>query len=263
MEQWLASFDWAGLLGKVVAVAAAVAVALVVQRGVVRLASRALSASNVPSASIFINILRAFIWSFALLAVWRPVFGTEPTAFVTSLGVASVTVSLGLQDTISNLIGGLGLMLGKVVRPGDNVAVGDVSGTVTDVTWRSTTVRSRGGSVEIIPNSVLNKTALTHVTDWSVGYCGVAFVAAPDADLTAVAKDALETAQRALAGALDPAFEPDVVFSALTPQGAQGEVRLHVTEGVEFSQAQDRLVRALQGRPWLARVPACEPAPSR
>ena len=256
MDQLFASFDWMDLVIKGIVVALAVAVALLVQRFVVRLVRKAFDAANVPSASIFINILRVFIWSFALLSVWKPVFGMEPTAFVTSLGVASVAVSLGLQDTISNLISGLGLMLGKVVRPGDNVTIGDVSGEVTDVTWRSTTVRSRGGSVEVIPNSVLNKTSLTHVTDWAAGYCGVSFVAAADADLDAVAAEVVEVAQRELADILDPAFAPDVVFSAFTPLGTQGEVRLHIAGDVPFSAARDRLVRALQGRPWLARATA-------
>ena len=55
-----------------------------------------------------------------------------------------------------------------------------------------------------------------------------------------------------LADLLDPAFATDVVFSAFTAYGTQGEVRLHVLPDVVFSTAQDRLARALSGRPWLA-----------
>ena len=117
------------LVGKLVFLAVTVVVALVVQRVVLKVAKRALDASDVPSASLFLNILRALIWAFALMTVLKPVFGLEPTAFVAALGVVSVALSLGLQDTISNLIGGLNLLLGKVVQPGDYVTVGSVTGT--------------------------------------------------------------------------------------------------------------------------------------
>lgn len=229
-----------------------VAVALVVQRVLVRIASRALEASNVPSASIFVNLLRALIWSVTLLAVLKPVFGIDPTWLVTTIGIVSVAVSLGLQDTISNVVSGFGLMLAKVVKPGDDVTVGSTSGRVVDVTWRSTTVRTRGGDLEVIPNALLNKTSLTHVTRWSQTLCEVPFVALPAADLDLVAVEARGLAADALDGLLDPELGVDVVFSALASTGTEGAVRAHVRDGVALSEAADRVVRALQGRPWIA-----------
>ena len=235
------------LLAKGLTVAAAVVVALVVQHFALRLARRVLKASDVPSASIFLNILRALIWSLAVLSILQPVFGMDPSGFVTALGVASVAISLGLQDTISNLISGLSLMAGKVIKPGDKISVGSVTGEVTDVTWRSTTVRHRSGDVEVIPNSVL-----THRTAWGMGLATVPIAVRPGADLDAVAAECRQAAREVLGADLDPAFDVEVVFNALTAYGTQGEVRLHVNEGVVFSSAQDRVTRALQGRPWLA-----------
>ncbi|WP_455139720.1 mechanosensitive ion channel family protein [Thermophilibacter sp.] len=248
----LIGIDLGGLLDKGVTLVVVAIVALVVQRVVTRLMHKALDASNLPSASIFINIVRALIWALALLSVLQPVFGVDPAGFVTALGVVSLAVSLGMQDTISNLIGGISLMLSKAVQPGDQVTVGGVTGEVTDVSWRSTTVLLRGGAREVIPNSVLSSTALTHVTDWTVGYCGVPIVVAPDADLDAVTSEVRAEVARVLAGRLDPAFETTVVFSAFTAYGIQGEVQLHVLPDVSFSDAQSAVVRALAGRPWLA-----------
>ena len=251
MEHFI-GIDAGGWLDKGVTLVAAVLVALAVQRVVVRLMHRALDASDLPSASIFINIVRALIWALALLSVMRPVFGVDPAGFVAALGVVSLAVSLGMQDTISNIISGISLMVSKSVQPGDYITVDGITGEVTDVTWRSTTVRMRGGAEEVIPNSVLSKTALTRITDWSVGYCGVPIAVVPGADLGAVADECCEIAARELADLLDPAFATDVVFSAFTAYGTQGEVRLHVLPDVVFSTAQDRLARALSGRSWLA-----------
>ena len=251
MEHFI-GIDAGGWLDKVIVLVVAVAIALVIQRVVVRLMHKVLDASNLPSASLFINIVRAVIWALVLLSVMRPVFGVDPAGFVAALGVVSIAVSLGMQDTISNIIGGISLMLGKSVQPGDYITVGGATGEVTDVNWRSTTVLMRGGAEEVIPNSVLSKTALTRITPWSVGYCGVPIAVVPGANLGAVARECCEVAARELADLLDPAFETDVVFSAFSAYGTQGEIRLHVKPDVVFSTAQDRLARALSGRPWLA-----------
>lgn len=251
MEQIL-GIDAGGWLDRGLTLGVAVLVALVVQRVVVRLMHRALDASNLPSASIFINIARGLIWALAALSVLRPVFGVDPAGFVAALGVVSLAVSLGMQDTISNLVSGVSLMVSKAVQPGDQVTVAGVTGVVTDVTWRSTTVRTRGGAEQVIPNSVLSSTSLTHVTDWTVGYCGVPVLVGPGFDLDDVAEEIRAAVAEALGDALDPCFETGVVFTALTAYGTQGEVQLHVREGVVFSAAQDAVVRALNGRPWLA-----------
>lgn len=248
----LIGIDLGGLLDKGVTLVVVAIVALVVQRVVTRLMHKALDVSNLPSASIFINIVRALIWALALLSVLQPVFGVDPAGFVAALGVVSLAVSLGMQDTISNLVSGISLMVSKAVQPGDQVTVGGVTGEVTDVSWRSTTLRVRGGALQVIPNSVLSSTALTHVTDWTVGYCGVPIVVVPDADLDAVASEVRAEVARVLAGRLDPAFETTVAFSAFTAYGIQGEVQLHVLPDVSFSDVQSAVVRALAGRPWLA-----------
>lgn len=244
--------DWATVVWKVVYLAVAAVVTLVVDRGVTRVARRVLDASSIPSASIFVNIIRGVIWAFGLLSVLEPVFGIKATAFVAALGVTSVVLSFGLQDTVSNVFSGLGLMLGKVVQPGDYVSVGGFEGFVTDVNWRSTIVRDRLGNDQVIPNSVLNKTAFTRKGASSLGCCGVDVLVRPDADLTSVSEEVRRLATEALGELADDAFEVGVTFSGFDAYGTRGTVWLHVRPDVAFGTAQDRVARVLQGRPWLA-----------
>ena len=77
-------------LGRVVYLAIVVVIALVVQRFLVRALHKVLDNSEIPSASIFINIVRALLWLLALLSVLKPVFGVDPTGFMAALGVAKV-----------------------------------------------------------------------------------------------------------------------------------------------------------------------------
>lgn len=242
------------LVGKGIVIAVAVAIALVVQRVTVRLANKALDASDVPNASIFINILRAVIWSLALLSVMKPVFGVDPSGLIVALGVVSVAISLGLQDTISNIVGGLSLMFGRVVRPGDKVTVGSTTGIVTDVTWRSTTLRSRAGDVDVIPNSVLTKTTLTHLDDFNAGLCKVPIAVAPAADLATVEAEARKAVASALGNDLDDRFPTLVNYRAVTAYGTEADIAFHVCDDVGFPGARRRVVEALHGKEWLARA---------
>ena len=252
MEDILADIDTSALIGKIVFLAIVIGIALLVQRIVVHGLKRALDAAGVPKASIFVNIIRGVIWAFGLLSVLEPVFGIKATAFVAALGVTSVVLSFGLQDTVSNVFSGLGLMLGKVVQPGDYVSVGGFEGFVTDVNWRSTIVRDRLGNDQVIPNSVLNKTAFTRKGASSLGCCGVDVLVRPDADLTSVSEEVRRLATEALGELADDAFEVGVTFSGFDAYGTRGTVWLHVRPDVAFGTAQDRVTRVLQGRPWLA-----------
>lgn len=242
------------LIGRAIMLAVAVLLAVVVAHFLTKLLRRLLDVSEVPSASIFVNIARALVWAFALLAVLDPVFGVQPTAFVTALGVTSLVISFGLQDTVSNVIGGLGLMAGKVVQPGDRVDVSGFSGEVVDVNWRSTTVRDRLGNEQVIPNSVLNKTALKRLAPGSATLCEVDFAVAVDADLDQVTAEVKQAASEALAGRLTEGQDTGVCFLGADAYGISCAVYLHINDDVTLTAGRDALMRAIAGRPWLARA---------
>ena len=111
-------------------------------RVISRVLRKILDNSQIPSASIFVNLTRVTIWVTGAAMVLQPVFGINPTTLITALGVGGVAISLGLKDTIANIIGGFGLMLGRVIQPGDLVTIQGVTGTVHDITWRQTVVRT-------------------------------------------------------------------------------------------------------------------------
>ena len=240
------------LMEKLVTVMVVVVVTLLVQRIVVRAARGALEHAKVPSASIFINVLRAFIWVCALLAVLRPVFGIEPTAFIAALGVVSVAISLGLQDTISNIIGGLGLLLGHVLEPGDFVDVGGVRGRVCDVSWRSTTLTDCAGNIEVIPNSVLNKTSLTKLTASNFATSTLDLIIRVDADFSAVAQEIMSVTTTVLGDKLDPLQGSKVRYTGMVSGGVALKIFFCLRENQSSIDAADEIMKALSGKYWLA-----------
>ena len=104
---------------KLILLAVVLIVAALIDKALTKVVRRVLDKSQVPNASIFVNIMRAVVWVFAIGTLLQPVFGINPTTIFTALGIGGLAVSLGLKDTIANVIGGFGLMLGRVIQPGD------------------------------------------------------------------------------------------------------------------------------------------------
>lgn len=242
-----------GLSWRIAVLAIAGAVGIFGSQWVGRALSRLLKTSQVPSASIFVNMAKALVWALVIMAVAEPVFGVEPTAFLAALGVTSLALSLGLQDTISNLVGGVSLMAGHVVKPGDLVTVGDFTGVVVDVTWRSTTVRNRVGDEQVIPNSVLNKTALTHLTTADEALTPVELVISHGADLAQVEADIL-AAQAAMGDMLRSDMPSQVYFRGTDAYGVHCLVALRLAPGVIPNDGKDALMRGVAGKEWFSNV---------
>ena len=86
------------------------------------------------------------------------------TAFAFLGGALAIGVGFGTQNIIKNLISGLIILFERKVRIGDIVTIGSVSGTVTAVDLRATTVREFNGIEVIVPNSHLLE---NQVSNWT------------------------------------------------------------------------------------------------
>ena len=75
------------------------------------------------------------------------------TALVTGLGVAGLGIAFAAQDTIANLFGSVTVFLDKPFQVGDWINVNGVDGTVEEVGFRSTRVRTFYDSLVSVPNS--------------------------------------------------------------------------------------------------------------
>jgi len=82
---------------------------------------------------------------------------------LTALGVGGLAVALALQDTLSNLFAGFYVAVAGQVRLGDYIKLDSgEEGYVTDISWRTTTIRTLGSNLIIVPNSKLAKAVVTN-----------------------------------------------------------------------------------------------------
>lgn len=81
--------------------------------------------------------------------------GFPAYSVLAGLGVGGLAVALAAQSTIANLIGSLLIALEKPFRVGQSVRIGATEGTVVDVGFRSTRIRTPDSSVVSIPSSAV------------------------------------------------------------------------------------------------------------
>lgn len=79
-------------------------------------------------------------------------------------GALAIGIGFGAQHLLQNLISGLILLLEKPVRVGDWIEIGGVTGSVTSIGIRFSTLTSATGTEHLIPNSALVQEKLVNWT---------------------------------------------------------------------------------------------------
>lgn len=238
-QQWVQNIIWAAILA-----GATATVAKVTSRTLRHLLNR--DDNPLPSSSIFINIARAVVWMVGGSFILDNCFGINANALITALGVGGIAISLGFQDTLSNLIGGVQVSFMGLVKPGDNIECGGQSGVVQDVTWRHTTIEDASGQTIIIPNSNISKNTVVHLLPFGRVVVPVTVrdtsrwsnLDALAHELASVTKTAVEPLSR-----FDR--EPYVLFSEIGDFGVHGKIIFILNDDTKTFAANDACVRAI------------------
>lgn len=100
------------------------------------------------------KVLKIFIALMAVLIVLQNA-GFNVTAILAGLGLGGVAVALGAKETLSNIFGGLAIIVDKPFSVGDWIVCNNMEGTVMDIGFRSTQLKTFYDSVITVPNSVI------------------------------------------------------------------------------------------------------------
>ncbi len=91
-------------------------------------------------------------------------FGVNVTALLAGLGIGGVALAFAAQDTVANVFGTITIILDRPFKLGDHIKAGDTEGTVEEVGFRSTRIRTFYNSVVNIPNSVMAKEKIDNMS---------------------------------------------------------------------------------------------------
>lgn len=133
---------------------ALILVGLIVIRIVMKIVDGALDkAKNLSSLRVYIRSVVKVLLYFILVLTVAPSFGINVTSLIALLSVAGLAVSLALQNTLSNLAGGIMVLLSKPFEVGDFIESEGISGTVAGVDLAYTTIVTGDNKEVFVPNS--------------------------------------------------------------------------------------------------------------
>lgn len=98
--------------------------------------------------------LKIFVATFGVLLVIQNL-GFNVMSLLAGLGLGGLAFALAAKDTAANFFGSLMIILDRPFKVGDWIVVGEVDGTVVEVGFRSTRVRTFYNSLITVPNSLL------------------------------------------------------------------------------------------------------------
>ena len=118
---------------------------------------------NDTTINFFSKVLKVFIYilsGFVLITE----LGYNLGGLATGLGISSVVIALAAQDVAKSFLAGISIISDRPFEIGEYIKVGDLAGTVEDITFRTTRIRNVENQVVVIPNSVLTSTNIINVT---------------------------------------------------------------------------------------------------
>ena len=118
---------------------------------------RAIYAGRAGTGSVMLlgeRILKALILILAVFLILSTL-GFNMTTALAGLGIGGIAVAFAAQKTLENLFGGISLLGDEVIHVGDVCRFGDRTGTIEDISLRSTRIRTPERTQLSIPNGSL------------------------------------------------------------------------------------------------------------
>ncbi len=122
-----------------------------------RVRARAVLSGRMGMGSLMLlgqRLLKALIVIIAAFAVLGAL-GFNLSTALAGIGIGGIAIAFAAQKTLENLFGGVSVLGDEVIRVGDFCRFGDRSGTVEDISLRSTRVRTNERTELYIPNGSL------------------------------------------------------------------------------------------------------------
>ncbi|WLR51998.1 mechanosensitive ion channel family protein [Bacillus tianshenii] len=113
----------------------------------------------------FLSKTLRFIIIAITISIIAQEFNYDVNGFVAGLGLGGLAFALAAKDALSNLFGGIVIITEKPFSINDWIKTPSVEGTVEDITFRSTKIRTFAQAVVTVPNATL---ANEPIMNWSM-----------------------------------------------------------------------------------------------
>lgn len=101
------------------------------------------------------DFLKVLIWFGAMMVLLSIVFHYDVRAFIAGLGIGGLALAFAAKESIENLLASFTIFLDRPFTMGELVTVGDVTGTIEKIGFRSTRIRTAEKSFVTMPNKMM------------------------------------------------------------------------------------------------------------
>ena len=120
--------------------------------------------ANDPMINIINKAIKVVIYILAAYLTLKE-FNYDLGGILTGLGMSTAIIALAAQDTVKDVFSGLSIFWDKPFSIGDWVEIGEVSGTVENISFRSTKLRTTEDTVVTLQNSAISS---QNIINWGV-----------------------------------------------------------------------------------------------
>ena len=142
---------------------------------------------------VLINFIRAGLYVLLVVSIIA-ILGVPMASIVAVIASAGVAIGLALQGALSNLAGGIMIMILRPFRIGDFVEIADSTGTVKDVGIFYTVINTGDNKVITIPNGTVMGEEIVNYSTNDTRRVDLIFSAAYGSDVEQVKALLLEVA---------------------------------------------------------------------
>ncbi|MEG1395436.1 MAG: mechanosensitive ion channel family protein, partial [Oscillospiraceae bacterium] len=139
--------------------------------------------------------IRIALWFLVILIVADSV-GIPITSLVALFSVVGLAVSLSIQGILSNLAGGILILISKPFKVGDYIEAGTTGGTVVDIALVYTKLKTVDNKIIFVPNKDVSSAKITNYTSQELRRVDLTLSVDYAADMELVKKTLLEVIQR-------------------------------------------------------------------
>jgi small conductance mechanosensitive channel len=196
------------------------AVALLIARAVRGVTMRAL-ARNRAQANVTVllgNLAQLTVITIGVLLILAIYTQGAFGWILTSFSVVGIVIGLSLQDILKNFFAGVWVLVERPFRIGDSIEVIGYSGTVEEISFRTTQLRTDDGREVIVPNGMFMTSAVVNLSRFPTRRAS-AWLVLP-ADEKAVTTDDIRAAL-AKADGVSPEPPPSVELRSVSDGKAQ------------------------------------------
>jgi small conductance mechanosensitive channel len=106
---------------------------------------------------LFGKLISYIIYFLAGIELLDILFNIQPTAVLAGASVIGVSLGLGAQSIIKDIVAGVFIILENQYAVTEKITIGEFTGNVLEIGIRSTKIESDTGDILIIPNGMIEK----------------------------------------------------------------------------------------------------------